>query len=243
MSRTVSAIIPAHNEAARIPSVLKAVVGHPDLSEIIVVDDGSRDATSEVVRGYPVTLITLPKNEGKSRALARGIETAKGELLLFLDADLSGLTTEDVSALLAPVIRGEATVSMSLRFNGRGFWRAIGINAILRRVRIDYLTGERVIPRAMLLPHLEEIKRLSGFSIEVYLNSLFIREKPRIAIVPWSHVTNPGKGSKHGALKGLKSNVKMLLHIRSHSGTFGSMSQMRELAKLAYLAEPPKTHS
>jgi len=102
---TITCIIPAFNEAARIAAVLTAVTDHPMIDQIIVVDDGSWDATSKVVRGIAgVHLITLPQNIGKTAALAVAIGQASGDHLLLVDADLIGLTPSDLTALIEPVV-------------------------------------------------------------------------------------------------------------------------------------------
>src|SRR5579862_5490464 len=99
--KSVSCIIPAYNEAVRIGAVLDAVVNHPLLSEIIVIDDGSNDGTSQVVSKYTqVKLIVLPHNGGKAHAVCEGVKASRGELLAILDADLLGLTANDVSNLI-----------------------------------------------------------------------------------------------------------------------------------------------
>lgn len=231
MSR-VSCIIPAYNEAPRIRKVLEAAVDHPLIGEIIVVDDGSTDSTSPVASTFPVTLITLPRNGGKSHALARGIEAAKGDLLLLLDADLVGLTKDDITALLTPVFVGEADVSISMRFNAEGFWRVIGINALLLRIGVDYLSGERVLPKALLEPHLKTIEKLPGFGIEVYINSLIIRERKKVVSVPWLHVSNPAKQSKHGIIKGARHDARMVFNIMQVVGPIGALKQIFDLRAL-----------
>lgn len=94
----LSVIIPAYNEEKRLGSSLEkifAYLANQDYSyEVIVVDDGSRDTTSEVVEAFSrkkkeVKLIRNCRNEGKGFAVRRGMLAAQGEYLLFSDADLS----------------------------------------------------------------------------------------------------------------------------------------------------------
>ncbi len=228
-------IIPAYNEAPRIGTIIPLVVGRPDIAEVIVVDDGSTDDTSAVAARFPITLITLPKNRGKSYALAQGIEKSSGDLLCFLDADLYGLTEENISALLAPVLSGDADMSISFRINARGFWRAIGINRALKLIGIDYLSGERVVPRKLLAHNLQTIRSLPGFGIEVYINSLVIKAKLRIASVAWPNVENPAKQAKHGLWRGVRHDIKMVTNIIHIAGVLGSIRQMYQLRKLKRL--------
>jgi len=83
-----SIVIPVHNEAGNIGRVLGQLESFRDRCEVIVVDDGSRDATGREVAKYPwVTCIRSDSNQGKGRALALGIARARGEYLVFLDGD------------------------------------------------------------------------------------------------------------------------------------------------------------
>ncbi len=93
-----SIIIPAYNESERICSALDQVLEHIAKSgwhvEVIVVNDGSRDRTAEIVRGYAaqhssVRLVENPGNRGKGYSVRNGMMAARGTLLLFSDADLS----------------------------------------------------------------------------------------------------------------------------------------------------------
>ena len=201
----ISCVICAYMEAPRIGAVLSAVAGHPLLTEIIVVDDGSTDATAAVVSRFPsVTLLRQVENQGKSRALAAGLRAASGELILCLDADLKHLTPADISALGEPVLSGEADMSISIRQNSLPIYRAIGL---------DFVSGERLIPRTLLATHFEEIEKLPPFGIESFMNGRIIEEKLRIRIVRLENVINTRKSEKMGAWRGTLADWKMALHV------------------------------
>ncbi|MBU0616729.1 MAG: glycosyltransferase family 2 protein [Planctomycetes bacterium] len=94
----LSVVIPAYNEARRIRRTLTAVrayaMGAAVNTEIIVVDDGSRDETAEIVRSFesqPLTtrLLVNPANRGKGYSVRQGMLSARGDVMLMCDADLS----------------------------------------------------------------------------------------------------------------------------------------------------------
>jgi len=127
MAANVSCIIPAYNEGPRIAQVLAVVRAQPLIDEVIVVDDASDDDTAaQVLAMADVTLIRQPRNGGKSRAVAAGLRAAKGRIILFLDADLTGLDAQALRALILPVVTGRADTTISLRGNAPWPWRLIG---------------------------------------------------------------------------------------------------------------------
>jgi glycosyltransferase involved in cell wall biosynthesis len=193
----VTCLNPAFNE-----EVLRAVVGHPQVREVLVVDDGSLDDIAAVLRSVPgATLIEMPLNRGKTAALVAGIRAAQGSYLLLVDADLSGLTPEHISALLDPLRTGRADVSVSLRESAPRFWRWLGI---------DYISGERVLSKSLLDHHAQTTLALPRFGFEVFLNSLLISRRSRVAVVCWPGVRSPPKRSKMGWSKGLVAEAKMI---------------------------------
>ena len=93
-----SIIIPAYNESARLGTTLDRVLGYVSAehwdAEVIVVNDGSRDGTADLVRGYAeshpcLRLLENPGNRGKGYSVRNGMLNASGDMLLFSDADLA----------------------------------------------------------------------------------------------------------------------------------------------------------
>lgn len=220
----VSCIIPAYNEALRIGKVLTVATTHPLLHEIIAVDDGSTDNTAQIIAHFEgARLISQPQNIGKSGAICAGIRASTGEILLFLDADLIGLTERDVTALLLPVLNGTADATISLRKDAFLPWRTIGL---------DYLSGERALRRDLLAGHLDTIEQLPRFGLESYLNELLIRRRARIEVVRWQGVGHMLKARKYGLWNGIAGETRMVMNIietTSLTGTAHQISAMRRL--------------
>ena len=224
MATKPSCIICAYNEKDRIANVLNAVHDHPDLLEVIVVDDGSTDGTGAVVRQFPtVTLITHDVNKGKTEAMTTGVTAARSDTIFFVDADLVGITADDVSALVRPVISGDADVSLSLRGNSLRVYRAMGI---------DFVSGERVVPREVLHDFLQKAHQLTRFGAEVVINESIIRQHLRVAIVDLPHLVQVRKSDKRGMLRGFLEEVLMLKDVTGAVGLFAAVRQMRSLRAL-----------
>ena len=122
-ARRYSIIIPAFNESERIATTLERVLGYAAErswnAEIIVVDDGSRDATPDIIREYmqknpAVRLLQNPGNRGKGYSVRNGMLNAKGDVLLFSDADLSSPIEESYKLFTA--IANGADVAIGSRW-------------------------------------------------------------------------------------------------------------------------------
>ena len=124
----LSIIIPAHNEEATILGVLESVNGQRIdgvETEIVVIDDGSTDATGAILAANDSlygTLIRLPSNQGKGAAVKAGLERATGDYVLFQDADLE-YDPNDYAKLLMPVLRFDADVVIGSRLLAPSFTR------------------------------------------------------------------------------------------------------------------------
>jgi glycosyltransferase involved in cell wall biosynthesis len=119
LKRSLSIIIPAYNEAKRLPASLAKVRAYLDAAtwdfvEVLVVDDGSTDNTVQVARDAGVRVLQNPGNRGKGYSVKHGILEAKGEWALFTDADLSSPIGE-VEKLWSTVEREGATIAVGSR--------------------------------------------------------------------------------------------------------------------------------
>lgn len=140
MSASLSVIIPAYNEAARLGKTLRAVVDYlreksPE-SEVIVVDDGSSDQTAELARqafedagNLRTSVISYKSNLGKGRAVRLGLLAARGDVALFSDADLSTPITE-APKLIEPIVGRQYDVTFGSRALDRNL---IGVHQSWRR--------------------------------------------------------------------------------------------------------------
>jgi glycosyltransferase involved in cell wall biosynthesis len=204
-----SIVIPAFNESARILATLQSVIAcireKGWAAEVLVVDDGSRDATAEIVKALArdapeVRLIENPGNRGKGYSVRSGLLQALGEVVMFTDADLSA-PIEEAEQLFAAIAQG-ADIAIGSRwlekdrqthrqpFYRRFFGRCF--NAVTRAVMglrfADTQCGFKAFTRAaaQTVFQLQTIERW-GFDPEI----LFIALKRgyRVAEVPvsWAH--------------------------------------------------------
>ncbi|RLF91581.1 glycosyltransferase family 2 protein [Thermococci archaeon] len=113
----ITVVIPAYNEGKRIGSVLSKI---PDfVDEVIVVDDGSEDNTSEIARSFGVNVIRLERNSGKGAALREGIKRTSGDIIVLMDAD-GQHNPKEIPKLLEPIVQGNADFVIGKRIVKKG---------------------------------------------------------------------------------------------------------------------------
>lgn len=119
----LSIIIPVYNEKSHIEEVISQVKNAPIKieKEIIIVDDGSFDKTTQILKKYlsdkEIKLIFLKKNMGKGNAIRVGLAELKGDIVLIQDADME-YSVNDYPSLLEPIIKGQSEVVYGSRFKG-----------------------------------------------------------------------------------------------------------------------------
>lgn len=167
----VSIIVPAYNEEKYIGECLKSL-SHQTWTnrEIIVVDDGSTDRTLEIVGSFSEVRVLRQNHQGPGAARNFGAKNAKGEILVFVDADMT-FAPDYVEKLIWPILQGEAIGTFhkdELVKNQENFWaRWWNINYGLpvdRRLPVDYPDTQEVF-RAILK---SEFEKVSGFDLIGY---------------------------------------------------------------------------
>jgi glycosyltransferase involved in cell wall biosynthesis len=200
---SVVAIIPAHNEAARIGHVLEVLKKVPLVDRIVVVDDGSQDNTSETAKKYGVEVIRFDVNRGKASAMDEGVQRSSEPIILFVDADLQNLSVKPVNDLIQPVLNGEAEMTMGIFRKGR-------FRTDIAHFISPGLSGQRAIKRHVwgLLDNSRPMDSI-GYGIEEELQSLVKEGKVTLKIVHWEGVSQFTKEEKLGPQEGFKLRMRM----------------------------------
>lgn len=195
----VSGIIPAYNEAETIGKVIDILKQTVSVDEVIVVDDGSEDATAAVANGHGAKVVEIEVNSGKGAAMTAGARQAVGDILLFLDADLKGLTVKHVEDLVYPLLTGTADMTVGVFNNGRAI-------TDLAQVVAPHISGQRAIRKELFLAVGAENSR---FEVEVLLTSEAFSRGWRVQKVPLNNMTHVMKEEKRGIYRGVMDRMRM----------------------------------
>ncbi len=198
-----TAIVAAYNEEGTIADVLRALTASPLIDEVIVVSDGSEDATVEIARTFDgVRTVALHDNHGKGYAMAVGVATASNDTLFFCDGDMYNVTEKHIEALVTPVLRGDCDMNIGVRNRGE-----IANFLHLRMKCGPVLSGIRVMRREVF--ETVPAQYQSHYKIEAALNCFCARagfRQQQTVIYGLDHVI---KESKRGLADGLQARWKM----------------------------------
>ena len=196
----LSIVIPAYNEERTLADVVAAIraVELPGVDrEIVIVNDGSSDRTSEIMaslRGPDLVAVDLPGNRGKGAAVRRGIEESTGDFVLIQDADLE-YDPSDYPKLIEPLARGGVDAVYGSRIMGRnrGSYHAYYWGGRLLTVVFNVLYGQRITDLTTCYKMfrrsdaLEADLECDGFEFCEEITARLIRKGRRLVEVPISY--------------------------------------------------------
>lgn len=196
----LSIVMPVYNESGTVRSAIERVlaVDYPCPVELVVVDDGSTDETTDILReltGQGVRLVRHPYNRGKGAAVRSGVTEAVGSHMVILDADLE-YSPDDIPAMLGPVLRGRSDHVFGTRLFGfntryRSFRFAMGGRALTLMANILYdscLTDMHSCLKLLPITDFDAL-RLSedGFGLDTEIVARLLRSGVRPFEVPVSY--------------------------------------------------------
>ena len=222
--RKLSIIIPAYNEKNTIEEIIRRVklvdLGEME-KEIIVVDDGSRDGTREIIKNISgIRYIFHEKNSGKGGAVKTGFKNASGDILIIQDADLE-YDPEDYKKMIGPILGGQADVVYGSRFLTSEPKRVMFIWHFLGNIFLTFLsdiltgltlTDMEVCYKAFRKEVVDSFKdkiASKRFGIEPELTARAARGKWRIYEVGISYY---GRSYKEGKKIGWKDGIAAIWH-------------------------------
>lgn len=177
----VSLVIPAYNESDNIRKVIDVAKKVNLIDEIVVVDDGSTDDTYEKAISAGVKVFRHEKNKGKGEAIRTGIRKSKGDVILFLDADIKNISAKKIALLIKPILNDEADFVKAAFTRKRGRLTEILVKPLMRVVfpGIEFsqpLSGQFCAKRKFL----EKIKIEPRWGIDIGILLDAIKERQRI---------------------------------------------------------------
>lgn len=242
LSPSVSVVIPAHNEEPTIADVVRACAAHtPGLLEVIVVDDGSTDNTSQAAAAAGADVLRLEQNRGKGFAMQRGIDRARGEILLFIDADgqddpaeiplLISAFEPDIDLVLGSRFIGHFRPGAITRMNYYGTRFITGSVNLLFGIHVtDPLAGFRAVRSRVF----EDIRiEACGYDIEVDLLLRVVRNGGHVAEVPASRSARPYGASGLSSIRDGTLILRRALSLR-----FARMPRERQEAAVSPVPVP-----
>jgi glycosyltransferase involved in cell wall biosynthesis len=224
MAPVLSILMPVYNEAATVERAIAEVLDAelPVESELIVVDDGSTDGTSEILDrrewGAGTHLHRHPRNRGKGAAVRTALAHASGRVSAIFDADLE-YNPGDLGELLAPVLDGQANAVFGVRafdgFTSHSFLYVMGNRGVTLAANVlfnvylkDLMTCHKVIDTEVFrsLP-----LRANGFDIEPEISARLLQRGEQIYELPVRYKARPtAAGKKLTAYDGVRVLATLL---------------------------------
>jgi len=228
----ISVIIPTYNEEKVIAECLSSLSSQSEKDfEIIIVDDGSTDKTSEIVENFSVKFLKQ-QHQGPAMARNLGAKEAKGKILVFVDADMT-FDKDFLKMLTKPIVNGESKGTFSKEEhvkNWNNIWaRCWNINENLpakKRLPSDYPNTQKVF-RAILK---SEFEKVGGFSKGGYTDDYTLYEK-----LKYEAVNAPGAVFYHNNPDSLRDVYKQAKWVGKREYKLGTIGKYIALLRATFI--------
>lgn len=253
-AHSLSVVIPVYNEEKTLATIVAKLKAIPELHEIIIVDDCSKDKTPEIgqrlaTEDSRVQYIRQPKNGGKTEALKAGFARTTGDVVIVQDADLE-YDPEDIPSVISPIMEGHAAVVYGSRFmvrraarvlyfyhfvanKGLTFLSNMVTNLNMTDVETGYKAFRGEIIRNMVITS-------NGFGFEIEVTAKIAKLGCAIYEVPISYY---GRTYEEGKKIGMKDGIAALWFIVKFNMLTGLRASFREIPMLPEVVQPALTTS
>lgn len=220
----LSVIIPVYNERETVVSIICRVMDQPTVTEIVVVNDGSKDGTGEILEGmrWPkvVRVLHHAVNQGKGAAIRTGITAATQGIIIVQDADLE-YDPADYPIVLQPIWDGQADVVYGSRFltpRPFSFWLDLANRLLTLATNVLYgsrLTDMETCYKAFRSEVLKEVTIVSNrFDFEPEITAKVLRQRRQVVEVPITYERRTYDSGKKIHLSDAFAAVRALLRFR-----------------------------
>jgi glycosyltransferase involved in cell wall biosynthesis len=246
----LSVVMPAYNEEATLVQIVRQVLALPNLLELIIIDDCSKDNTPLIAQKLAeqdtrIHYVRQDKNGGKTEALKTGFALSKGEIVIVQDADLE-YDPAEIADVIAPILEGHADVVYGSRFmvkraarviyfyhylanKGLTFLSNMVTNLNMTDVETCYKAFRGEIIRNMLISS-------SGFGFEIEVTAKVAKLKCAVYEVPISYY---GRTYEEGKKIGFKDGVAALWYILKYNLFVSLPNSYRQIPQIS----PAPKHS
>ena len=170
----VTVILPFYNEQKTLEIVLEAILATKEINQVVAINDGSRDKSLKIAQTFTdprLKLISYRINRGKAFAVGKGLDNAKNDLILMLDADLTGLTSQKIKKMLNEFFQADVDLMIFARTD----------SIFSSKLKLIALTsGERMLYKHNLMPQRRLLNDNLGYGLEVVINYLHRKKKIEI---------------------------------------------------------------
>lgn len=233
---SLSIILPAKNEAENLAVLLPKLFEQFQDVEIILVNDGSDDATLEVCSNFPIKVLNHPYSMGNGAAIKSGVRVATGDILVFMDAD-GQHKPEEITRLLEKIDEGYDMVVGARQANTHASVARRFANSFYNRLA-SLMTGHKILDltsgfRAARARHFRKFLYLlpNGFSYPTTSTMAFFRSGMTVCYVPIQAAKREGKSK----IKILKDGVRFMIIILKIGALFSPMRLFLPISSVLFV--------